>query len=127
MPTNIRIIHAHDFLKVTPEGRLDFGSSKELLIAVATVTTPLVNHEIILDTRTVQSEMFSTDLYKLVTELGNYRKAFSKKIAVLCPLHRITQADFFAYCAQDRGFQVKAFTSYEDAIDWLTEAHEHPR
>ena len=126
MPTNIRIIHAHEFLKVTPEGWLDFGRSKELLIAVAAITAPLVNQEIILDTRTVQSEMFSTDLYKLVTELGNYRKAFSQKIAVLCPLQRLSQADFFEYCAKDRGFQVKAFTSYEEAVDWLAALQEHP-
>ena len=35
MPTNIRIIHAHDFLKATPEGTLDVESSKKLLVEIA--------------------------------------------------------------------------------------------
>jgi len=41
MPANIRIIHAHDFIKANPEGKLDLEESKKLLIEVAAVAADL--------------------------------------------------------------------------------------
>ncbi len=119
MPTNIRIIHARNFIKATPEGHLDLEESKKLLMEIASASAPLVDYEIILDTRKAQTEMSVTDLYYLCTELSNLRKAFSRKTAVLCPLERFKYAEFFALVAQNRGFPVMAFTSFEDAIEWL--------
>lgn len=119
MATNIRIIHAHDFIKVTPDGQLDFENTKKLLIDIASATASLVDYEIILDTRKAQTVLSITDLWSLALELGNLRKAFSGKVAILCPLERFDYAGFFALCAQNRGFQVSAFTAYEDAIEWL--------
>ena len=86
---------------------------------IASASAPSVDYEIILDTRKAQSEMSITDLWYLAAELSNLRKAFSRKTAVLCPLERFDHAGFFALCAQNRGFHVSAFTSFEDAIEWL--------
>jgi len=119
MPTNIRIIHAHDFIKASPEGHLDLEKSKKLLMEIASASAPLVDYEIIIDTRKAQTEMSITDLWYLAAELGNLRKAFSRKTAVLCPLERFRYAEFLAVCAQNRGLRVMAFTSFEDAIEWL--------
>jgi len=120
MSTNIRIIHAHDFIKVTPEGQFDFEESKKVLMEIASAVAPMMDYEIILDTRKAQIGMSIADLWNLTTELSNLRKAFShNKIAVLCPLEQFDNAGFFALCAQNRGFQVRAFTSCEDAIEWL--------
>jgi hypothetical protein len=33
------------------------------------------------------------------------------------------KADFFAMCANERGRQVRAFDSFEDAIDWFSATH----
>lgn len=119
MSTNIRIIHAHDFIKATPEGQFDLEKSKKLLMEIATASAPLVDYEIILDTRKTQVEMSVGALWQLAAELSNLRKVFSRKTAVLCPLERFDDAGFFALCAQNRGLQVMAFTSFEDAIEWL--------
>ena len=120
MPTNVRIIHAHDFIKATPEGHFDFKKSKQVLMEIASISASCDDCEIILDTRKAQTEMSITDLWYLATELSNLRKAFlRKKTAVLCPLERFDYAGFFALCAQNFGFQVRAFTSFEDAIEWL--------
>jgi hypothetical protein len=40
---------------------------------------------------------------------------------VLCPLERFDHSRFFALCAENRGFDVRAFVSYEDAMEWLIE------
>ena len=120
MATDIRIIHAHDFVKATMEGKFDFEKSKELLTEIASAASPLGNYEIILDTRKAQLEISVTHLWYLAAELSNLRKAFSRKTAVLCPFERFDDAEFFALCAQNRGLRVSAFTSFEDSIEWLT-------
>jgi hypothetical protein len=121
MSIDIRIIHAHDFIKATPEGQLDLEKSEKLLMEIASAAAPLIEYEIILDTRKAQVEMSITDLWYLAAALSNLRKTFlRKKTAVLCPLERFGHAEFFALSAQNRGFQVMPFTSFEDAIEWLT-------
>jgi hypothetical protein len=119
MATNIRIIHAHDFVRATPEGELDFETSKKLLIEIASATAHLVDYEILLDTRKAEVRLSITELWYLATELSNLRKAFSRKTAVLCPVEEFDKAAFFSLCAENQGFRIKAFTSFEDAIDWL--------
>jgi hypothetical protein len=119
MATNIRIIHAHDFIKATPEGQLDFEKSKKLLMEIVSASAPLVDYNIILDTRKAQTDLSAFDLWFLAAVISDLRKAFSRKTAVLCPLERFNHAEFFARCAENIGFQVRAFTSFEDAIEWL--------
>ena len=120
MATSIRIIHARDFIKATPDGLLDLEKSKILLAEIASASAPLGDYEIILDTRKAQIDMSVTDLWYLAAELSNLRKAFQRKTAVLCPSERFDQAAFFALCAQNRGFQVGAFVTLDEAIEWLT-------
>jgi len=38
---------------------------------------------------------------------------------VLCPLEKFDHSRFFALCAENRGFSIRAFTSYEEAMEWL--------
>ncbi len=120
MPTDIRIIHAQDFIIGSPEGKLDLEKSKEVLIKVASASAHLADYAIILDTRKAQSEMSVVNLWYLAAELSKLRGAFSRKTAVLCPLEEFDQGEFFALCAKNRGFNVSAFTSFEHAIEWLT-------
>ena len=70
---------------------------------IASASAPLVDYEIILDTRKAQTEMSVTDLWYLCTELSNLRKAFSRKTAVLCPLERFEYAEFFALVRPKQG------------------------
>lgn len=116
---NIRIFHARDFVVATAEGKFDFEKSKKLLMEIAEATAPLSEYGIIIDARKAQPEMSVDDLYNLAVGLANWREAFSRKTAVLCPLEHFDQAAFFALCAQNRNFPVMAFTSFEEAIEWL--------
>jgi hypothetical protein len=119
MPVDIRVIHAQDFVRATPEGELDFETSKEALIEIASATAHLVDYEILLDTRKAHVQMSVTDLWYLAAELSNLRNVFSRKIAVLCPVEHFDDAAFFALCSKNRGFRIEAFASFEDAMDWL--------
>ena len=123
MPANIRIIHAHDFMKATPEGWLDRHKSMKLLLEIASVAPSLSDFHVILDTRKAQSGLNETDLWYLASELSNKFREVSQspRMAALCPLERFNQADFFALCAKNRGFNINAFTSFEDAYEWIIE------
>jgi hypothetical protein len=122
MPTNIKIIHAHDFIKTTPDGILNLEKSKNLIVEIASVSTNLSDFDLIVDTRKTQVEMSPTNLWYLAQELSNLRlrKPIWKRTAILCPLEGFDFAEFFALCSQNRGLQVNAFTSFEDAIEWLS-------
>jgi hypothetical protein len=39
-------------------------------------------------------------------------------------MEKFDRARFFALCAENKGFNVEAFTSYEEAMDWLLEAKD---
>jgi hypothetical protein len=122
MPVDIRIIHAHEFIRATTEGKLDLEASKELLKALAAASADSADYNIAVDTRATTSEMSVADLWHLASELSeHFRARFSRplKTAVLCPTGRFDSASFFALCAQNRGFNVRAFTSFEDAYSWL--------
>lgn len=119
MATDIRLILAKDFVRATSEGELDLETSKKILKGIASVTADLVDYEILLDTRKADVKMSVTDLWYLAAELSNLGKAFRRKTAVLCPVERFDDAAFFALCSENRGFRIKAFTSFEDAMNWL--------
>ena len=121
MPTDIRIIRAHEFIQATPEGQIDLPKSKQVLLEIALASTPSGDFDVILDTRNTQSEMSVADLWELAAELHRYREAFSRKTAVLGPPERSDYAGFFALCAQERGFDVRAFDHLGDAMEWLDE------
>ena len=124
MTAKIRIIHAHDFLKATPEGKLDFEESKRILLKIASVVVPQDDYELIIDTRKAHSVMSPTDLWHLAKEISTFGEKFRRKTAVICPRERFDQAKFFELCSYNRGYQINAFTSYEDAIDWLCSSTE---
>ena len=121
MPTKLIIIHAKDFITATAQGTLAFEESKKALVDVAAAAGPLTDYEILLDTRKVRSRLSTTDVWHLAAELAKLGAAFRHKTAVLCPVERFDDAEFFALCAQNRGLQVRGFTSFEEAITWLTE------
>ena len=124
MPTKLIIIHAKDFITATAQGVLDFEESKKALVDIATAAGPLTDYEILLDTRKVRSHLSTTDLWHLAAELARLGLAFNCRTAVLCPLERFDDAEFFALCAQNRGFNVRGFLSFEEAVTWLTETPE---
>jgi hypothetical protein len=119
MATHIRIIPANDLIKAKAEGELDFEGSKRLFKAIALAGAPLADYQILLDARKMQSRMSVTDLWYLAIELRNLLKPFSQKMALLYQLEPCDQAEFFTLCAKNRGFKIRAFTSFEDAIEWL--------
>ena len=124
MPAKIRIIHAQDFLKATPEGKLDLEESTRILLEIAAMIVPQDDYDLIIDTRKAHSVMSPTDMLLLVQEVSTFGEKFRKKTAVICPRERFDHARFLELCASNRGYEIHAFTAYEEAIDWLYSSTE---
>jgi hypothetical protein len=120
MPSDIRIIHAHEFIEATPDGKLDLERTKKMLIEIASASAPSNDYDVLVDTRDAHAEMDAGELWELAAELHKYREALSRKTAVVVAASQSDYAGFFALCARERGFQVSAFTSLGDAMEWLT-------
>jgi hypothetical protein len=119
VPSDIRIIRAHEFIQATPEGRFDLEQAKTVLTEIASVSAPSDDYDVILDTRNAQLNMDVADLWDLAAELHRLHQAFSRRTAVLVPPGDSDYAGFFALCAQERGFEVRTFTHLGDAMEWL--------
>ena len=116
----LHVIHAKDFVKMTPNGELDFDSTRDLLIEVASMDTPASELEVLIDFRQARAELTTTDIWYLAAELDKHRHLFQEKIALLISTEgNFDNAKFFELCATNRGLEVGAFNSYEEAINWL--------
>jgi hypothetical protein len=119
MAANVKVIHARDFIRATPEGVVDMEAAERLLAEIAEATESLEDYEILIDTRQARGALSASQLWYLAKKLGTYRGTFLRRTAVLCPFERFDHAEFFALCASHRGHNVIAFRSYEDAMEWL--------
>jgi hypothetical protein len=119
MARKIRIVNARDFESAKPEGVLNLEESEQLLRDVVCVSEPLEEFDILVDTRDAASTLSATDLWFLADRLVRFPKTFAGRTAILCPTERFDHASFFALCAENKGIDMRAFTSYEDAIKWL--------
>ncbi len=126
MPSNLRIISIRDFLKLAPQGSQDFKSLKQTISEVASVGGAFSDYDLLIDTRGAEIHLSVTDIWELAADLAKMiqagaSKSFRAKIPVLCPTEEFNHAKFFSLCAENRGLNVHAFTSFEDLFDWLSE------
>jgi hypothetical protein len=124
MLTEIKVIHAKDFVAAKPNGEFDLNRSKSLLMQIASTARSLRDYVVLLDTRNAESKLAAIDLWYLAAELQKLEDTFLRKTAVICPSRRLSRAKFFALCATNKGFPVRVFTRFEEAMQWLTSRDE---
>ena len=120
MSNNVRVIHPADFLRARADGQVDRETGKELLAKVAAAAAPLERYQVLIDIRDAVGRLTPEDLHELAGVLVDHGPAFLQKTAVLCPRERFDNARFFSLLAASHGFRrVRAFLTYEDAMEWL--------
>jgi hypothetical protein len=121
MPSNVKVIHAREFIRAQPDGQAHLDNALKLLKDIAQAGEGLEDYEILVDTRSVTGSLSATDLWTLAERLVRFRKTFARRTAILCPIERFDHARFFSLCADNHGFNIRAFSSYEEAMEWLIE------
>jgi len=125
MDLNIRIIHARDFLKTTPTFQVDLETSKQFFLKLARENAPPRRYDLLIDLRGATSELSLTEITEVVKVLIEHRDSFRLKIAILTtPGVKFENAKFAALYANNRGFQVAAFTDFEETIKWMMTSSE---
>ena len=119
MSTNVKVIPARDFIRARPDGHAYLDKAEELLAEIAHAGEGLDDFAILVDTRDISGQLTATELWTLAEKLVKFRHTFARRTAVLCPLEKFDHTRFFALCAENHGFNIRAFTSYEDAMEWL--------
>lgn len=128
MPANLRIIRVRDFIKLAPQGSQDLNSLKRAITEAASAPGAFIDYDLLIDTRGFAETILSVfDMWELAKDLADVTHAgasrgFRPKIPVLCPRERFDNAQFYELCASNQGLNVRAFTSFEDMFEWLSES-----
>jgi hypothetical protein len=120
-----KIIQVMDFMKVKPSGKVDLEESKRILGDMAEIGNMPGEFDILLDVRETFGDLDHNDLWVLVEELGQRRKTFRNKIAVLTRNdEQFNKAAFAEMCSNTsvHNFKLSAFTDFEKATEWLQDA-----
>ena len=125
MISNLKILRVRDFIKSTPQGTLDLSMAKELIEEVSNVSGAFINYDLFIDTRGTEDKLTVFHIWEIASQLATAvhrnTKGFRAKIAVLCPVERFDHAKFFELCSLNRGLNVRAFTSFEELFEWLSQ------
>ena len=127
MDLNIRIIGARDFIKTTPTFQVDLETSKQFFLKLAQENAAPRQYDLLIDLRQTTGNLSFPEIAEVVKLIIENRDSFRSKIAILTtPGIKFENAKFAALYANNRGFQVAAFTDFEETINWLMSSSEAP-
>ncbi len=128
MATHIKIYKMKDFVRFNESGEIDFNRSMQMIRDFGLTASFYAGHNILTDLRETRliGEMNIGMIMQLALEMAKYGSSFKGKIANVVPNDekRLSIAKQFETSMQFQGFDFKVFTSFEDAIDWLSEVTE---
>jgi len=125
MTSNLRIIRVRDFIEATPQGNLDYVKARQAMREASSVPGAFNKYDLLIDTRGSENNLSAADTWQLAAELAVLVRAntegYRAKIAVLCPDKEFDHAKFFELCSHNRALNVRAFTSFEELFEWLSQ------
>ena len=122
MPYDLHVVRTQDFLRCNSEGAFDYAATKAGMTAIAQAALARGVQSVLLDVRDAQSSLKMVDMYELARTFEETGFTQTHRLAILHRYRAGERAEFFALCAQQRGWNVQAFESFEEAFAWL--AHE---
>jgi hypothetical protein len=108
------------------DGSLDLSASRQILVALARMTTAPGDYHVLVDTRDAQVSLSPLDLYVLGIAVAEQPSLAQSTTALLVSLGEAERANLMALIAQKRGALLRVFTSFEEAITWLAIQEEEP-
>ena len=122
----LQIIRAQEFIRLGARGQFDLKASKSVLAALAGACCKRGINQALLDVRALHpgiKPVFSPDdLVSLVSTFREIGFTSQQRLAVLYSFDPHQRASMFASIARLRGWRVKAFDNFEEAVVWLSGA-----
>jgi len=132
MPVELQIIRAAEFVRLGTQGKLDLATSREVLVQLARACRKRAIDRALLDLREVHPGpipmLTPTELASLVSTFHEAGFTYDQRLAVLYLTDPHHGARLFAFISTLKGWNVKAFGDFEDAIMWLSsEQQDRPK
>lgn len=127
MPVDLEIIRASEFLRMGSHGEFDLAASCALLAKLARACRLRGIHRALIDVRQSRAPLTPTEIAALVNAFHEIGFTRDLRLAILHsgdPSHR---ARTFAFLSRMRGWMVRAFGDFEEAIYWLSAAEKPVR
>lgn len=130
MPFNLQIIRTSDFIRLNGKGEYDQEETRQALCNIAKACMRRGISRALLDIRDASSDMQLSDLHQLAQAFKEMGFQRNQRLAILYrsqasghigffSLRPADRATFFAMCASEDGWNVKAFDGFEAAVEWL--------
>jgi|ERR1035438_9320342 hypothetical protein len=130
MPLELHIIRATDFVKVDPHGHFDLASSKAALALLVGACQKREINQALMDLRALHpgpKPVFTpADLVELVNTFREVGFTHQERLAILYHSDPHKRARLFAFLSTIRGWNVRAFGDFEEALLWLSSSQETP-
>ncbi len=126
MPVELQIIRASEFVCLDADEQLDFDESKNVLKSLAHACRKRGLDRALLDVRGMpvspKPRFTPAQLAELVRTFHEAGFGKHQRLAVLYKTDPHGGARMFAFISRIQGWQVRAFTDFEEALLWLSEA-----
>ncbi len=127
MPVELQIIRASEFVRMGGEGKFDLPASCAVLAHLAQACKRRGVQRALLDARRARAELSPAELASLVNVLHEFGFAKCQRLAILHSGDRYHRARLFAFISRMKGWNVRAFGNFEDALCWLSVYEDKPR
>ena len=125
MPQELQIIRASEFIRLGAHGHFDLPASKAALSELATACRKRGIEQAMIDLRELRpgpKPVFSpADLAELVATFRKVGFTHRERLAVLYRQDPHRRARLFAFLSTMHGWNVRAFTEFEEALAWLSQ------
>lgn len=124
MPLELQVIRANEFLRLDAQEHLDFAASRKTLQDLAQACRKRGLDRALLDLRALpvpEKPLFTpTQLAALVDTFRESGFGRHQRLAILYRIDLHGGARLFAFIGRIRGWQVRAFGEFEEALLWLS-------
>lgn len=127
MPVELQIIRAAEFVRLGGHGKFDLAASCGILANLAQACKRRGIHRALLDARNATVELNPTELESLVNVFREIGFTRNQRLAILHSEDAHHRARLFAFISRTRGWSVRAFGDFEEALRWLFSHYEKRR
>jgi len=128
MPLELQIIRAGEFIRAGAQGRLDLAGSRSVLKELVCACRRRDIHRALLDLRDIHPGptpfLTPDDLASLVNTFHEAGFSHDQRLAVLYAEDPHHGARLFAFISMLRGWNVRAFEDFENALTWLADIED---
>jgi hypothetical protein len=121
MPIELEIIRAAEFIRVGTQGHFDLTASCAVLSKITTACKRRGIERALVDVRDSVANLNPTELAALVNVFRDIGFSRDQRLAILHAEERSHRPRMFAFISRMKGWNVQAFTKFEDAMCWLSE------